>query len=141
MLQGERLGRGTFSSLVRQTAGPGCGMLVDGRYEAAEGPSVDRSGAHPVEDEVFFLAFDGTFGTGACVFVLRPEGGVSRDGSTQAGIAFRIGVDGASIGGRGARLGERTCLRRGAGKGGAPPFDPRSVGTESPGTEGTLSWT
>ena len=134
------MGGEAFPSLVKRAVRPGCGMLVDGRYEAAKGPSVDRSGAHPVEDEVFFLAFDGTFGTGACVFVLCPEGGVSRDGSTQAGVALWIGVDGASIRGRGARLGERTWLRSGTGKGRASPFDPDSVGTESPGTEGELSW-
>lgn len=79
-------------------------MLVDGSYEAAEGPSVERAGAHAVDAEVLFFSFDGAFGTGAVVGVGLPEGGVSGDGGAQARVGLWIGVDGASIGGRGARL-------------------------------------
>jgi len=65
-----------------------------------------------------------------------PEGGVSRDWGAQAGMGFWIGVDGASIGGRGASFRQGAWLGGGARKGWASPFDASSVGTVSPGTEG-----
>ena len=51
---------------------PGCGVLVDRGQEATKGPSVERAGAHVVEDEVQFLPLDGAFGTGALLFMGVP---------------------------------------------------------------------
>ena len=47
-------------------------MLVDGSYQASEGPSVEGAGTHPVEDEVVFLSFDGAFGTGSVLLMRVP---------------------------------------------------------------------
>lgn len=97
-------------------------MLVDGCHKDAEGPSVKGAGAYLIDAEVFFLAFDGTFGTGAIVLVGLPKWGVSGDGGAQPGVCLRIGVDGASVGGGGAWLSKRAWLWRGEGECWAAPF-------------------
>ena len=120
---------------------PRCGMLVDGSHQAAEGPSVETAGAHPVESKVVFFSFDGAFGTGAVVGMGLPEGGVPRDRGAEAGVGLGIGIDGASIGGGRAGLREGTDLARGVGKRWASPFDARTIRTASPRTEGEVSRT